>query len=198
MRFEMEQEEHNKRIEELIDGRDNGWIQMQDGMPVWPLDSKPEEIRIKDIAHSLALQCRWNGHCRKFYSVAQHSVMVSRKAELECPEAALWGLMHDATEAYMCDIPRPIKPLLTGYKEAENRLAQVICEKYNIPVTKEIYDHVKAADDDELDIEAQSLLNKSVIPWRASGYKVATADHINPWSWEEAKEAFLKRFIHLT
>ena len=82
------------------------WIQTMSGVIFYPLDPRPEEIRIEDIAHALSHQCRFAGHCREFYSVAEHSVRVSR----ELPqEFMLWGLLHDASEAYLVDLPRPIK-----------------------------------------------------------------------------------------
>ncbi|MFG0247924.1 MAG: phosphohydrolase, partial [Phycisphaeraceae bacterium JB051] len=78
------------------------WIQTYTGKAFYPLREDPGIIDIRDIAHALSLQCRFNGHCSDFYSVAQHSVHVSEVV----PQAfALWGLLHDAAEAYMSDLP---------------------------------------------------------------------------------------------
>lgn len=82
------------------------WIQTFTGKRFFPLDPKTEDVDIQDIAHALSLLCRFNGHCNQFYSVAQHSVLVSK---LVAPEHRLAALLHDATEAYLSDIPRPIK-----------------------------------------------------------------------------------------
>src|ERR1017187_3148745 len=78
-----------------MDSRD-GFISLFSGMRFWPLDPNPEKILIADIAHALAHQCRFGGHASKFYSVAEHSVHIS---QLCLPEHALWGLLHDASEA---------------------------------------------------------------------------------------------------
>lgn len=85
------------------------WVETYTGSRFFPFTPRGDEIRIEDIAHSLANQCRFNGHCPKFYSVAEHSVLVSR---LVPEEVALWGLLHDAAEAYISDITRPIKAFL--------------------------------------------------------------------------------------
>lgn len=90
-------------------------------------DPKPEMFCIQDIAHSLSFQCRFSGHLPKFYSVCQHSIecfnMASKENKLE-------ALLHDATEAYMLDIPKPIKEHLPDYKEMENRLAMVLASVF--------------------------------------------------------------------
>ena len=145
--------------------RKGDWIQMQNGKPFWPLDPRIEEITIEDIAHSLSLQCRWNGHCREFYSVAQHCVLVAQEAQEIEPRAALWGLMHDATETYLTDVPRPLKPLLQGYKEAEDALALSIIDKFNIPFDPAIDAAVHQADAVQLLLERNELLDDPVIPW---------------------------------
>ena len=89
-----------------------------------------DDIDIIDIAHALSLTCRWGGQCSYFYSVAQHSVPVSKALP---DELKLQGLLHDASEAYLGDLPRPIKQVIPEYKEVENRLLSVIFEKYKVP-----------------------------------------------------------------
>lgn len=92
-------------------------------------EPKPEMVRIEDIAHSLSMQCRFGGHLPKFYSVAQHSLMCSfglnKRYWLE-------GLLHDASEAYLLDMPSPIKKRMNDYKEIEHRLNKVIAERFNL------------------------------------------------------------------
>ena len=105
------------------------WMQTYTGEQLYPIDPDPKHINIVDISHSLSMQCRFNGHCNRFYSVAEHSVIVSRFCK---PEYALAGLMHDAAEAYLSDVIRPIKPYLNGYQEIENRLLRMIFDKYDI------------------------------------------------------------------
>ena len=85
------------------------------GKEFYPLDPNPADIDIKDIAHALSNCCRFAGHIKSFYSVAQHSVIVSELCE---PENALAGLLHDASEAYLSDIARPVKytEQMEGYR----------------------------------------------------------------------------------
>src|SRR5271165_7548492 len=88
------------------DNRKGDWIQTYTGRVMYPLDPRPEEINIIDIAHALSNLCRFTGHVRTFYSVAEHSVRVSQHCD---PKDALWGLLHDASEAYLADMSRPMK-----------------------------------------------------------------------------------------
>jgi 5'-deoxynucleotidase YfbR-like HD superfamily hydrolase len=82
------------------------WIQTYQGGCFEPFNPHPDQIHIRDIAHALALTCRFTGHCLDFYSVAQHSVMVS---QIVSHKHALAGLLHDASEAYLTDVASPIK-----------------------------------------------------------------------------------------
>lgn len=109
--------------------RHGGWIQTFTGLQFWPMDARPSDVEIVDIAHSLSLLCRFNGHCRRFYSVAEHSVLASK---LVAPEWALWGLLHDASEAYLADLPQPIKHYLASYREAEEKLLNVIADRFGL------------------------------------------------------------------
>lgn len=124
------------------------------------MDPKPEDIDIKDIAHALGMSCRYTGHTRYFYSVAEHSVLVAR----ECSrEHAFWGLMHDASEAYIQDIARPLKPYLTNYAEIEERIMRVIAEKYWLPWP--CPPAVKDIDMRILQNERAALLGPEPQPW---------------------------------
>lgn len=100
---------------------------------VAPLDMKPDDVAIEDIAHSLARLCRYNGHCGGFISVARHSIWVADSLYLT--DFQLWGLLHDAPEAYLGDMTRPVKqqPSMAMYREADEALEKVIAERFDLP-----------------------------------------------------------------
>lgn len=131
-------------------------IQVANGNTIDPLNPDPEDIHIEDIAHALSNQCRFSGHVKKFYSVAEHSIKVSYAVP---KEDALWGLLHDASEAYLVDVPSPIKNDLFGkqYREVEDLLMGVICEKYGLD--PKMPASVKAADNSLLHTEVRDLLH---------------------------------------
>jgi len=101
---------------------------------MYPLDPDQSEIDLGDIAHALSNICRFTGHCSRFYSVARHSLLVSYLAERHGIEFARVGLMHDATEAYLCDVARPIKDQdgFSAYRVAETRLWVHICLRFSL------------------------------------------------------------------
>lgn len=109
--------------------RKGHWMQLASGRAFWPIDPLPEEVFIEDIAHALGMQCRYGGHCRTFYSVAEHSIHVSH---LVPQEHALAALLHDATEAYCVDVPRPLKQELKGYREIEARLWAAVAIRFGV------------------------------------------------------------------
>ncbi|MER9697684.1 hypothetical protein [Mesorhizobium sp. M0146] len=111
--------------------RRNAYITTYTGR-FWPFDPQAADVNIEDIAHSLSMQCRYAGHGRAFYSVAEHSVHIARWCMKFGPHTALTGLLHDATEAYLVDVPRPVKAHLTGYKEAEAGVWKAIADKFNL------------------------------------------------------------------
>lgn len=94
-------------------------------------------VCIEDIAHSLSMQCRFGGHLKRHYSVAEHCVRVAEALPLEYRFS---GLMHDASEAYIVDVPRPAKMLLPGYKALENNIMITIAKKFGFtwPMPKEV------------------------------------------------------------
>ena len=161
-------------------------------MRFWPLDPNPEKILIADIAHALAHQCRFGGHASKFYSVAEHSVYVSQL----CPaQDALWGLLHDASEAYLVDLPRPLKrlPEFAPYREAERRLQRAVAERFGLAPEQPA--SVMAADDTMLWIEAHSLLGS--MPVEAIRDTRPPFEITNPLLPVEAERLFLSRFREL-
>jgi hypothetical protein len=93
-------------LEQATRDRRGDWMQTFTGRAFYPLDPRPEDIDPVDIAHALSLICRYGGHSSRFYSVAEHCVLMSHAV---APEHALWALLHDATEAYLGDMIRPLK-----------------------------------------------------------------------------------------
>ncbi len=168
------------------------WMQLYSGAPFWPLEPDSDRIEITDIAHALSMQCRFAGHVTRFYSTAEHSVLISYAV----PEQdALWGLLHDATETYLVDLPRPVKRFLSEYQPAETRLHQAIAQRFNLPL--EIPASVHDADTRILINERDALLVPSVIPWGWDAPPLPNI-HISGWSPEIAKSVFLQRFKELT
>lgn len=116
--------------------QNGGWIQTFTGRKFYPLAPRPEDIVIEDIAHALSMSCRYNGHVRRFYSVAEHCYLVSSYVQHVAPdnyEQQLLALLHDAAEAYLADVPSPVKPQLVGYRAAEERCEQAIATAFGLP-----------------------------------------------------------------
>jgi len=121
-----------------------------------PFNPDPEMICIEDIAHALSHQCRFGGHLPEFYSVAEHCYHVSNAVPAE---HRLAGLLHDASEAYLLDIPRPLKSRLTNYKEVEDKLMRVIAQKFGFEYP--LHESVKKADETLLVWEWEQLFIKT-------------------------------------
>mgnify|MGYP001554442680 CR=1 FL=1 len=175
--------------------RKGKWMQTVSGRAFWPLDPHPEEIDIEDIAHALGHMCRYGGHSSRFYSVAEHSTLVSYFVP---PEHALAGLMHDATEAYLVDVPRPIKHNLPTYREIEGQLWAVIAVRFGLPL--ELPQAVHDADVAVLFAEQKALMKPSPLPDWGMGLTTpidASSAHVVGWNPMTAKHDFLRRFHHL-
>jgi hypothetical protein len=121
---------HGATIECQGPQRKGDWMSLASGRIYYPLDPRPEDVFIEDIAHSLSMQCRYGGHSRVFYSVAEHSYHLSF---LVPEEHALVALLHDATEAYVSDVPRPLKPYLSNYAEIEDLNWAAIAKAFDLP-----------------------------------------------------------------
>jgi uncharacterized protein len=150
------------------------------GQMVDLFDPDPETICIEDIAHSLSNQCRFGGHTPKFYSVAQHSVLCSIIVQEEHQLAAL---MHDASEAYLIDVPRPLKKALVNYHDMENRMMKVISDKYGFQFP--LQPPVIKADENMLQHEWCSFMSSG------SNRNIIVFDF---WSPEHSKREFLNFF----
>jgi 5'-deoxynucleotidase YfbR-like HD superfamily hydrolase len=153
------------------------------------LNPNPELICIEDIAHALSNMCRYTGHCKFFYSVAHHSVLVS---ELVSPENALWGLLHDASEAYLVDVPRPLKysPNFSAYRTYEYWMMQAVCKAFGLdPVEPK---EVKKYDDWLLFTEMPQLTGRQ--PKESDRHPTLLPITIEKWTPEEAEERFMNRF----
>ncbi len=167
------------------------------GRLVDPCAPQPEEIDINDIAHALSLTCRFLGHAYRFYSVAQHSVLVS---ELVPPRDALWGLLHDAAEAYLCDLPAPVKraPQMWFYRTSEALLIRAIACRFGLP--PEAPESVKQADSVALATEFRDVTTADDPGWIISecGCEPLKDLHIVPCSAQVAENRFRHRFWELT
>lgn len=138
------------------------WIETRSGKRVSVEAPQPDQFDIKDIAYALSNTCRFNGHCAGFYSVAEHSVAVA----LRLPrELRLAGLLHDATEAYLGDIPSPIKQFLDDYKIIEKRFEEAVIRKFDLELTANDWQAVKEADLDALFTEAHFLIPSQGKDW---------------------------------
>jgi hypothetical protein len=169
------------------------------------LEPDPEDIDLLDIAQSLARLCRFNGHVRPFFSVAEHSVEVAKLMEFLHPNdvaAFRWGLLHDAPEAFIGDIPRPVKRQLSGVKEMEEGLMKAVAECYGLPYPCPWGVTLKQCDTRALLWEAEAFM-----PSRGKGYQAVIESGMfelvsNPLlGYQEttikaAKELFLDAFQH--
>lgn len=173
------------------------WMQTATGRQFWPLDPRVEEVCIEDIAHALSNQCRFAGHCREFYSVAEHSVRVS---SILPGNLCLAGLLHDAAEAYLVDLPRPVKRspgIGPEYMKVETQNAAVIEAHFGLPAGIFEWPEIKAADNILLMTEARDIMMKPPVSWKESNI-LPLPERIRPWSPRKAHGEFLETFFLLS
>jgi 5'-deoxynucleotidase YfbR-like HD superfamily hydrolase len=169
------------------------WIQTYSGRRFTPTNPYVDAIVIQDIAHALSMKCRFNGHPKKFYSVAQHCVLVSYICD---SGDALWGLMHDASEAYLVDFPAPLKHSgkFDDYIAVEDNMQRAICKRFGLPEVEPV--SVKKADKMLLATEARDLMGPLHPDWRQPAEPLPFK--IDALPQQEAKNLFMKRFFELT
>ena len=155
------------------------WLQTYTGKVFDPINTTEDMIDIVDIAHALSMQCRYSGHTKKFYSVAEHSIIVSRNVHVQNAVAAL---LHDASEAYLVDIPKPLKPLIPEYSIIEDNLMRIISRKFGFiyPLHKEI----KEIDRRMLLTERAQLMTKPTKSWDEGMYGMDTIENLRPIDWK--------------
>lgn len=174
------------------------YLQTVSGRFVNPFDPDPEQLDAGDIARALANVCRFGGHCRPFYSVAQHSVIVSELVEARGGDAedVFAALMHDATEAYLGDMPHPIKhrsPLGAAFREAEAALEAVLRERFSI---KADVPDIKRVDRALLATERRSVSGESWAWPELEGVEALELELV-PLGPDDAERAFTARYAEL-
>ncbi len=168
------------------------WIQTFSGKRFPLFNPSPSDIDINDIAHALANNCRFAGHTKHHYSVAQHSWLASY---LVPHEEALAALLHDAAEAYLFDATRPLKQFLVNFKQIERVVQNAINQRFGILTEKTL--PISDADMEMLATERRDLMPPSDDCWVClTGYS-PVAKPIDKWEPEEAKQRFLARFHEL-
>ena len=167
------------------------WIQTFTGKQIFPLDPRPNVYDVLDIAAALSKLSRYNGHCLRFYSVAEHCVLMFVHAhdvlgitDLRVLRAIL---MHDASEAYLIDVPRPIKPSLGGYVEIESNLMMAIAARFDF--SWPLPEIVKELDTRILNDEMSQAMSPPPSPWRHGGSPIGV--RLRFWNPEQAMSEFL-------
>lgn len=174
-----------------------GWIETYTGRMVTPLQPDPATLSITDIAYALSNKCRYSGHTAMFYSVAEHSVIMARfalnRGEVD---GARWALLHDAVEAYIPDVPRPLKPGLPGWREIEEDMEIAVIAHFGLgPLPLAVLDMVKRLDTRILLREAGVLLTSGGLNWRIDGRPLPVTIH--GWQPAQARAEFMSLFAEL-
>lgn len=171
-----------------------GWIQSKSGRKVSFTAPATSMFEIEDIAHSLSMMCRFNGHGLRYYSVAEHSVHVSHEIN---PSLSLVGLLHDAAEAYIGDVPAPLKRHLPDYQKYETAMEAEIAKFFSISADEFRCDELKRADIQLLADEKAVLMVGEPEPWPIAAPPPKNPSRIKAWDQQRAKRKFLERFNEL-
>ena len=168
-------------------------VSTKSGRRVSLLTPRPSQIVIGDIAHGLAHQCIFKGHTNKFYSVAQHSVLV---ASILPRELRLAGLLHDASEAYLGDVVQPLKDLLPEYQSIEANFCEVLGARFSVNLQHN--DAIRHADLVVLATERRDLMPMDTADWSSISGITPLSRTIKPKSPEAASAQFMEMFFMLS
>lgn len=166
-------------------------IMLQSGAWFDILDPGSSAFTIEDIAHGLANTCRYAGQCRDFYSVAEHSLHVSNV----CEEGKLEALLHDAAEAFIGDITRPLKQLLPEYKRIEKTVERAVIDRFGLMTPAPAA--IKDADLRVLAAEQAQIMAPSTSEWARSSGIYPAPIRVEFMSPKVAKRTFLRRYTEL-
>ena len=176
----------------------SNYITTYTGLHFYPTEPNPDGLRMEDIAHALSLLCRGNGQTTTFFSMGQHCLHCAREAQARgySRRVALACLLHDASEAYLSDVPRPFKQSMPQYRVLENRLLDVIYTKFlGAPLTDEEAALVKQIDDDMLYFDLRLLLNE---PSNESGPEMKSAFSYDVLPFETVEREYLELYKKLS
>lgn len=182
-----------------LPGKQDAWIQTYTGGVFHPFNPQPEEVHILDIAHALANTCRYGGHTLRFYSVAEHCALLAAYffANNDTSAARL-ALLHDAAEAYVMDVPSPIKPYIGGYATLEANIEVAVLERFGMFFTPpSVFERVTAADRAILHNEKTVLMAPCDKPWNLPGQPLDLPVEVAGLLPDGAKGIFLSMFKSL-
>ena len=176
------------------------WIQTYSGAPFDFDNPEGHYFNVMDFAHALSMLCRYNGHTKRFYSVGEHLI---RCSNLVPEKFAFEALMHDVSEAYMSDMPRPLKNIMGEYKTLEVRIETAIAKQFNLPVP--MSPEVKECDNKILLIEREILMNDAPFPWNHYGTTPYTRTefwnsmlNVSAYTPDIVESKFINRFNELS
>lgn len=172
------------------------WMQTFSGRKFYPLDPRADEVHLADIAHGLAMTCRYGGHAQRYYSVAEHAVIVSCYVPAEYAREAL---LHDSSEAYIGDMIRPLKhsPEMAEFRKAEAAIERAVFDHFGIVQTDASRAAVKEIDDRILVDEIGALMADPPMYWQRHAAVSPLGATIAALTPAHAEHVFLRRFADL-
>lgn len=195
------------QYDDVVPGREGAWMHTNSGKRFFPLDPRPEDICMNDIANGLAMDCRYAGQglTSRYYSVAEHSVHMAEYAWRDTGKGlvALATLLHDAAEAYLNDLPRAVKKAVDlsggGYSSVESRISAVVWEKYNVDgvfADARLGGYIKDLDRRIVPLEKEAICRHK-LEWAYDQFEPLVGATIQCWNPYDAKREFAELYYNL-